>query len=272
MSDPLCILIHGFSGSPIDLEPLGQALEDHGYQVQIPLLPGHRRSRWTRATSDPPSTQDAAIRPPVMDRVHASSWISTIDTLVRSALEKPQPVHLIGFSMGALLASLMATVHPVSSLVLLSPPVYVATPRLLLKRALNTLRESATGSTESAGSRFRQDLSWLHAISFHNIRQFRGLVAATRRMFPVIESPVCIMHGAKDLTVDPRSATWVYNAVASQDRELYLLPNSGHPVCEDVDAELVTETVMRFVDRYARPASVELRQPVPVCGNQVVAE
>ena len=39
------LLIHGFTGSPWDLRPLGEALLARGFHVKAPLLPGHG-TRW----------------------------------------------------------------------------------------------------------------------------------------------------------------------------------------------------------------------------------
>jgi alpha-beta hydrolase superfamily lysophospholipase len=36
-----CLLIHGFTGTPWDVRPLGEALSAAGISVQAPRLPGH---------------------------------------------------------------------------------------------------------------------------------------------------------------------------------------------------------------------------------------
>src|SRR5919112_1024408 len=39
------LLVHGFTGSPASMKPWAHALADHGYAVEVPLLPGHG-TRW----------------------------------------------------------------------------------------------------------------------------------------------------------------------------------------------------------------------------------
>jgi len=41
---PVVVLVHGFTGSPWELEPLVDALAGAGYAVRAPLLPGHGES------------------------------------------------------------------------------------------------------------------------------------------------------------------------------------------------------------------------------------
>ncbi|HET9091288.1 MAG TPA: alpha/beta fold hydrolase, partial [Acidimicrobiales bacterium] len=35
------LVLHGFTGSPHSVRPLGEALADAGFSVELPLLPGH---------------------------------------------------------------------------------------------------------------------------------------------------------------------------------------------------------------------------------------
>ena len=39
-----CLLLHGFTSTPAELRPLGEALHRAGYTVHAPLLPGHGTS------------------------------------------------------------------------------------------------------------------------------------------------------------------------------------------------------------------------------------
>ena len=35
------LLVHGFTGSPASMRPWAEYLNQHGYTVTVPLLPGH---------------------------------------------------------------------------------------------------------------------------------------------------------------------------------------------------------------------------------------
>src|SRR5688572_17767016 len=39
--DDACLLLHGFTGSPWDMRPLGERLSERGYAVRAIRLPGH---------------------------------------------------------------------------------------------------------------------------------------------------------------------------------------------------------------------------------------
>src|SRR4249919_1552415 len=83
------LLVHGFTGSPWDVRPLGEALAAAGYRVKGIRLPGH--GGVTEAT----------------DAVGWQDWEHAVeDALFR--LSEEGPVHLARLSMGALLATVMA--------------------------------------------------------------------------------------------------------------------------------------------------------------------
>jgi esterase/lipase len=86
-----CLLIHGFTGSPPELLPLGKYLAERGCMVAAPLLAGHG----TRV-------EDLA----------ATSWQdwlqSAADALKRLREEPIERIFLIGISMGGLLSLMLA--------------------------------------------------------------------------------------------------------------------------------------------------------------------
>jgi len=105
------LLLHGFTGTPAELRPLGTALVEQGISVYGPLLPGSgknfsrlgkvKHQEWFRAARD--------------------SWDQ-----VQREYETPL---LIGFSMGAAIAIDLAADAPPQKLVLLAPFWKLAVPR-----------------------------------------------------------------------------------------------------------------------------------------------
>src|SRR5438270_13533902 len=88
-----CLLIHGFTGSPWDMRPLGDALAARGYRVKGVRLPGH------------------GGEPEAMAGVSARDWEEACETALDSLASTPR-VFVAGLSMGALLALLLAARRP----------------------------------------------------------------------------------------------------------------------------------------------------------------
>lgn len=95
----VCLFFHGFTGYPNQFLPLGKALFQQGYNVLIPLLPGHGKAgKWTRDNPTPLPTD------PKVYQDFALQWIQQAQAL-------GQQVVIGGLSGGSTLAAWVALNH-----------------------------------------------------------------------------------------------------------------------------------------------------------------
>ena len=102
---PPCLLLHGFTGSPWEMRPLGAPLARAGYAVTGNRLPGH------------------GTTPEALLSVTHRDWERACEEALLGC--RRGPVRICGLSMGALLAVWLAARHPerVCALALLAPAV-----------------------------------------------------------------------------------------------------------------------------------------------------
>src|SRR5215468_6389272 len=99
-----CLLLHGFTGSPWDVRPLGEALAQRGYRVRAIRLPGH------------------GTTPEAMAGVSHRDWEAAAESALLS-LSGARHTFIAGLSVGALLAVLLAARYPerITGLALIAP-------------------------------------------------------------------------------------------------------------------------------------------------------
>jgi carboxylesterase len=228
----LCVIIHGFTGNPSEVVPLAHALKELGYEVVTPLLPGHNH---TKAR---------------MQKVHASEWTDSIEEIITKAVKQNRVIHLIGFSMGAMLAASIAKRFPICTLTLLSPAVYVVTPNILLTRTKKTMKLLKEDRALWTGA-LMDNVRSMRQAPISNVVQFRKVVRNAKKIIPDIQVPVCIIHGLEDELVDPMSSDWIYQTVSSPEKELHHLPQSGHLICHSTESGILIETVVQFLRKHA---------------------
>lgn len=231
MKQKLCIIIHGFSGNPWEVEPLGQFLEQLGYEVMTPLLPGH------------------SLNHKRMKKATALDWIQSTEEIIRQAMDENKEIHMIGFSMGAMIASIIGSRFQLSTLVLLSPAVYVFSPNLI-KTKLVHFFPTAKGNRSFSDSTIFENQSFIRTVPISNFIQFQKVVRQAKKIFQHISIPICIIHGQKDETVDPKGAKWIFRTVSSREKELHYLPRSKHHICRDCEADTVNQLVLSFFKKY----------------------
>ncbi|MGA7269845.1 MAG: alpha/beta fold hydrolase [Acidimicrobiia bacterium] len=107
------VLIHGFSGHPGHWLPLADALSERGHTVVAPRLPGHGTS---------PEDLAARMWP---------EWLYAVEEVV-SDVGDHRHVHLVGLSMGGMLAILTAASTAAASVTTINAPVVMRDPKVFL--------------------------------------------------------------------------------------------------------------------------------------------
>ena len=97
-----CLCIHGFTGSPYEVEPLAQYIQMHmDCKILVPTLPGHE--------------QQGNLADVVYEE-----WIYCAEKSLKELIRECEEVYVIGFSMGGVIASYLASKYHIEKLVLLS--------------------------------------------------------------------------------------------------------------------------------------------------------
>ena len=100
------LVVHGFTGSPQSMRPLGQAFADAGFTVEVPRLPGH------------------GTTPEDMSRYGWGDWTAAADAAYRDLAARTDSVVVAGLSMGGSLTLWLAQQHPeIRGIVLINPAV-----------------------------------------------------------------------------------------------------------------------------------------------------
>ena len=101
------LLIHGFTGLPIELFLLGKALNRAGFNVLCPRVAGHGTNE-----------QD-------LMRTTKDDWFNSVLDgffILRGACDK---IFVVGHSMGGLLTLKLSTKHEISKIVTLAAPIFI---------------------------------------------------------------------------------------------------------------------------------------------------
>ncbi|QQE79987.1 carboxylesterase [Alicyclobacillus sp. SO9] len=229
MGKDACILVHGFTGSPEELEPLASVLEKSGYQVLLPVLAGHCGTK-----------ED-------LKKATAVGWIRGVEETLKEAMHQYEKVHLIGFSAGAMVCAVLAAKYPVESVTMLAPAVYYLGSKQTFREMANLIK-----ATWNSNGFSRDDLKTrmdkMSQVPLKSVQQMRRLVTRGKAALPDISQPVCIIQGRQDEIVEPRGAEYAHATVSSFIKEIHYLENSGHMLCLEGDRNKVQQYVLDFLD------------------------
>ena len=229
-----CLLIHGFTGSPVEMLQLGKYLAENGLTVSGIQLKGHGTT---------PEEMSATNW-----RDWANSAIDGLDDLRKQCAE----VFVAGFSMGGALALYLgATQEGIRGIVSLSGAAFIRDWKLfmlpIIKRFIRFF--PAGNKTDLTDKDAINDLEFYDRTPLACVEQVLELTEVVRDLLPRVRVPLLIMHGLKDRTLNPDNAKYIYEHSGSSEKEIFYLNNSGHGIVVDIQKHTVFERVYNFVKR-----------------------
>ena len=235
------LLVHGFTGSPFEMRPLGEYLAERGVGSVAPLLRGHG--------THPRDLLDCGYR----------DWLADAGVALGELRARYRSVFLVGLSMGGVialnLAARQAGDRGIAGVVPLCAPVRLRDWRLGHLAVLQHLvRWHAWGRPDVNDSGAWDRLVGYRRFRAASIGQVQLLVDDTRDLLPAIRQPILVVQAREDHVVPARNAVELIEAVGSSDRQLLWLDNSYHVVTMDYDAPVLNAAVADFVAaRAAKP-------------------
>ena len=197
-----CLLIHGYTGAPFEVEPLAKHLESLGYQTLCPTLHGHTGTR-----------KD-------LKKSKYTDWIESAEEGYMNLSRTCDEVAALGFSMGGLLAFNVAIKHNVKCLVTMGTPIYCFdTKNLYMDIRENFNSKNINRIKEYAGACFTPIRANLN---------FQRILHKSKPILKDIDIPIFVVHGNKDPIAHKKSAYYIYNKVKSSEKQIKLYDNLPH--------------------------------------------
>lgn len=227
-----CLLIHGFTGSPAEMRPLGERLQQDGISSLAVRLPGHGTS----------------LRD--LERHNRRSWLAAAGDALHCLLNRFDRVTMCGLSMGGTIALQLAARVPSPRLIglaVIGVPARLIDLRYRPSEIIQMLERWRDWGRPDIMDRSQ----WVRHIGYRlapigPTLQLVRLVSETYRLLPAVRQPLLVMHSLLDHTVPPVNVHWLLDRVGSRERRVVWLQGSYHVVTLDYEADRVASHVSDF--------------------------
>lgn len=226
-----CLLVHGFSGSPLEMVPLGEALSNVGWTVAIARLAGHGTS------------------PRDLARTTWRDWIASAADAYGDLRRRTRRQAIIGLSMGGAIALYLAAREGAGAVVAISTPIRVrpllAGAARLASRVLPLAPVIVRLSPRDPMA--RQYRSPYAQIPLGATAELSALLNETVLSLASLTAPLLVLQGRRDWVIPRDSGPEILARAARAPGRLVWLRRSGHVATLDRDREVLFDEVEGFL-------------------------
>jgi carboxylesterase len=224
-----CLLIHGFTGSPADMRPLGAYLQKKGYGVSGILLPGHGTIPRDLAQTD------------------WAQWYKAVEDEYLRLRKRYKLIIPMGLSLGGILALYLSVKHEVKGLVSLSAPVFFRDERAydVVETDLEYFSKNRTSEEKKRNlAKGRFSYEEIPIPAFASLIEFIDMV---KEELAEIKASSLVIQSLDDPLVNPQSAQYLYGHLGSMQKKLVWLEKSKHVITLGAERQQVFEAIKLFL-------------------------
>lgn len=228
-NDICVILIHGFTATTVEVRPIAEYLNQEGFSVYAPLLPGHGTS------------------PEDLNKQTWRNWIDSVIEVFNQCKCDYEQIFIGGESMGGVITCYIAAEHPeIKGIMLYAPAIKV--DNLAFSKYIQFFKKEMP--KKNTKERQGKDVFPWQGYKVNPTRaayQMYLLQKITKRNLWKIRQPAIIFQGKFDQTISPKGPKLIYNNINSPKKEFVLLENSDHCVLLDKDFKYLARKTYDFI-------------------------
>jgi carboxylesterase len=232
-SDVGVLVLHGFTGNPMSMRPIADAMAAAGYSVEMPRLPGHGTTVEDMKTTTFGDWSGEAERALVELQGHSTSQV------------------VVGLSMGGTLTLWLAARHPELAGIACVNPAAVCNEDLV--GLVQSTVDGGVDEFPAIGSDVALDGVVESSYAATPLVPLLSMLGALRDLMPQIASvkvPLLLMNSPQDHVVPPGDSDWLADNIGGPV-ERVTLDRSFHVATIDHDGPLIIERIHQFVSKLA---------------------
>ena len=229
------ILVHGFTGTPASMRPWAHYLNERGYTVSVPLMPGHGTT-WHD-----------------LNKVTWEQWPARLQSDIDRMKKKCAKIFICALSMGGGNSLYVAARNQdsVTGLILVNPMIHIPGLQIKFVNIISRIQKSRA----SVGDDIKKPgvTEWGYdALPLRGVAQLHKYLKLARAGLPMIKTPTLLFHSVDDHVLPVTNTDIIMSELGASDKRRIELANSYHVATLDYDAETIFENSRIFIEEHVR--------------------
>lgn len=227
------LVIHGFTGYPGEFYEISEALNQEGYTVSLPLLPGHGRNRQA------------------FKKTNWQDWLGHVKEEYIKLEQSHSSVSIVGLSMGGVLTLLLSEEFKPERIALLAPamaihsPVFYYTP--ILKFFIEEMNKEWTPEEGDSEDVRKLGEEYWKRNYIRQIAGLRKLQVMAKRKLKKVSAPALIMLSEIDDTVPVHAGDIIEKGLKNSIFKKIILKNSPHVIVSGPEKDFIINEVIQWI-------------------------
>ncbi|MNP10038.1 Thermostable monoacylglycerol lipase [compost metagenome] len=224
-----CLLIHGFTSTPAEIRELGERLSEVGYTVLGVKLAGHGTV-----------VED-------LEKSTYKDWIRSVEEGYERLNGICSSIHVVGHSMGGVLALYVAENYEVNKIVTLAPALVTNNKAAKYAGIVKYVMKYKIWDKEERPEEESQYLLGYSKMPLSSIAELNKLQRFIKKSLHNIVRPLLIIHSIKDQSIHEKGIELLVNGVSSKEIKKVYLNDCGHNITVEREKSKVFQEVISFL-------------------------
>lgn len=225
------LLLHGFTGHSADVRMLGRHLEKAGYTSHAPIYRGH------------------GLPPEEILKYNPEQWWEDVNGALNHLKELGyEEIAVAGLSLGGVFSLKLAYSTQLKGVIPMCAPMFFDNEFQLSKGFKQFSKEykQLEGKDEAT---IENEVSQIMEASNSIFEQLGKTINEVKNNVDTIYTPTFVVQARKDNMINTESATYIYENVESNLKEIKWFENSGHVITIGPEKEQLFDDIVEFLNR-----------------------
>lgn len=224
------LLLHGFTGHTADVRMLGRFLQKKGYTSHAPIYRGHGEEPEALITTRPEDWwQDALL---------AYEHLKNLGY---------KEIAIAGLSLGGAFALKIASNHAVKGVIPMCSPMYFDNTDQLTQ-GFRTFAKQYKQFEKKSTEQIHLETKELMENSVPMFDHIRSFFHDVKDVIDLIYAPTMVVQARQDEMINPESAEFIYEHIATDEKAIKWYEESGHVITLDKERDMLYDDIYMFLE------------------------